>query len=190
MNAYRYAFPLFVALAGAAVACSSDDDDDNTELNQGGSGGSAQGAGGTGPTQGAGGAGGAAGTAGGGGSGGGTSQGGAGACGTPEAELAAAPAAIKAIVDERQNMPPDGMNSTIVRYDYNGEGVESVNTIVYYVPPPPMTSDATSQVLDQSGTLICEPEGGLMGNGDGRCDDFAERRSNACVVWAGGRTAQ
>ena len=186
MKAYRFALPLFFALAGAAAACSSDDDDD-TELNRGGSGGSGQGAGGTSVTQGGGGTGGTAGTAGGGGGGGGTAQGGAGACGTPEAELAVAPASIKGIVAERQSLPPDGTGSSIVRYDYNGEAVEGTNTIVYYVPPPPMTSDFNTQLFDQSGTLVCEPEGGFMGNGDGRCDDFAGNRSNPCIVWAGGR---
>jgi hypothetical protein len=184
MKASWYALPLFVALAAGSsfAACSSDDDD--PELNQAGSGGSGQGAGGstaagTGGAAGAGGAGGAGGEAGTGGMGGaagaaGASQGGAGACGTPEAELAAAPQFIKNAVANAMGKPDEKFLGDFARYDYE-------NAVVYYVPP--RSGDFKSQLYSKNGELICEPDGGIAPMPDERCPDFAESRTNPCVVW-------
>jgi uncharacterized protein DUF6970 len=180
MNAYRYALPLFLLLA---AACSSDDDDEPSVT--GGTGG----AGGSDTTQGTGGAG-AGGTAGAGQGGGGAGgAGGAGdVCGTPEAELARAPQAVKAIVDERKTFEQPSPQP-VVRYNYDGVAVNGVSTVVYYVPPPPNTSDIPSEVYTQDGTLLCQPDGGFVGGGDMKCPDFADKRTNPgssatpCVVW-------
>ncbi len=183
MNAYRYALS-FALLA--TVACSSDDDDGGGQPSAGG------GAGAGGSTA-AGGAGGGGDAGGGGGAGGGTTLGAGGACSTPEIELERAPQAIKDIVAEREASTVSGSNP-IVRYDYTGTELVGAGPVVYYVPSPPDVSDGNSGLLAQDGTLICSPDGGFTGGGDGRCGDYASKHSapppapgksagDPCVVW-------
>lgn len=62
----------------------------------------------------------------------------------------------------------------VARYDYNG-------AIVYYIPP--RCCDIYSELYDAGGVLLCHPDGGITGGGDGRCTDFLDRRRNEEIVW-------
>lgn len=77
---------------------------------------------------------------------------------------------IADIESEPVTNPP----SRIVRYQYLGQ-------TVYYRPP--RCCDFPSTLLDSSGTLMCSPDGGITGGGDGRCPDFFASRSAEHVVW-------
>lgn len=57
---------------------------------------------------------------------------------------------------------------------------------VYYVPPT--CCDQPSTLYDEDGAVICAPDGGFSGRGDGRCADFAEQRSEEHLVWSDPRT--
>lgn len=59
---------------------------------------------------------------------------------------------------------------------------------VYYVPPFPCC-DRLSVLYDSSGRILCSPDGGLTGDGDGRCADFFAARSAESRVWTDGRVA-
>lgn len=61
--------------------------------------------------------------------------------------------------------PPDAL----VRFEYRGQ-------TVYYVPPP--CCDIMSRLYADDGELLCRPDGGLSGMGDGGCPDFFDRRTN------------
>ena len=52
---------------------------------------------------------------------------------------------------------------------------------VYYVPPS--CCDVPSELYDADGNLICGPDGGLTGTGDGKCPDFFDKRSNERRLW-------
>ena len=71
---------------------------------------------------------------------------------------------------EKRNPP-----ASIQRYTYNG--VE-----VYYVPP--YCCDVPGELYNRDGSFICAPDGGITGQGDGKCPDFFRERSNEELVWA------
>jgi hypothetical protein len=54
--------------------------------------------------------------------------------------------------------------------------------VVYFVPYLPCC-DIPSQLYDREGQVICAPDGGFTGAGDGKCPDFFELRSDGQKVW-------
>jgi len=64
----------------------------------------------------------------------------------------------------------------IWRYEYQGQQV-------YYLPfARTHCCDAMSMLYDSDGKLLCMPDGGITGDGDGRCPDFSPRRSPGVLV--------
>jgi hypothetical protein len=68
----------------------------------------------------------------------------------------------------------------IARYEYRGEPV-------YYVPA--RCCDIWSTLFRVDGTIVCHPDGGLSGRGDGGCPDFLTRRTKEQIVWRDPRGA-
>jgi hypothetical protein len=62
----------------------------------------------------------------------------------------------------------------IVRYQYNDQ-------TVYYESAP--CCDQQSTLYDVKGGILCHPEGGITGKGDGKCANFDKRRTNEQLVW-------
>ena len=79
-------------------------------------------------------------------------------------------ARIKAVLGERKRNPI----TRILRYTYGGQ-------TVYYVSAP--CCDQYSDVLDTKGKLVCHPDGGITGKGDGQCPDFEKNKTNEKLVW-------
>ena len=79
-------------------------------------------------------------------------------------------ARIAEVLAERKRNPI----TRILRYDYRGQ-------TVYYISAP--CCDQYSQVYDTKGTLVCQPDGGLTGKGDGQCPDFEKNKTNEKLVW-------
>ena len=73
-----------------------------------------------------------------------------------------------------RSMPVGNPPQSVWRYQYHGR-------IVYYVPP--QCCDQFSMLFDEKGSLICAPDGGISGSGDGRCPDFIAARTNEQLVW-------
>ena len=69
--------------------------------------------------------------------------------------------------------PPFGSAHEIWRYRFNGE-------TVYYIPQP---YDSPSVLYDSDGKVICSPDGGLRGDGDGRCPTFFKKRRGGRLIW-------
>lgn len=57
---------------------------------------------------------------------------------------------------------------------------------VYYVPPS--CCDQPSVLYDAKGDVMCAPDGGMTGLGDGRCADFYQQRSDEALVWSDPRS--
>ncbi|MCC2545716.1 hypothetical protein LJY25_04605 [Hymenobacter sp. BT175] len=71
--------------------------------------------------------------------------------------------------EPKQNPPIQVMS-----YRYNGE-------VVYYVTAP--CCDQFTTLYDQQGKVLCQPDGGITGRGDGRCADFTKNRTEEKLVW-------
>ena len=79
-------------------------------------------------------------------------------------------ARIASVLAERKRNPI----TRILRYNYRGQDV-------YYISAP--CCDQFSQVLDTKGNLVCQPDGGITGKGDGKCADFDKNKTNEKLVW-------
>jgi len=51
---------------------------------------------------------------------------------------------------------------------------------VYYFPP--QCCDIPSVLFDRNCNIICNPDGGWTGGGDGRCPDFFEERTDEQLI--------
>ncbi|HTR98161.1 MAG TPA: hypothetical protein VML00_00345 [Bacteroidota bacterium] len=68
--------------------------------------------------------------------------------------------------------------SEVWQYRYGGE-------TVYFIPSP--CCDMFNYLFDASGTIMCAPNGGFSGAGDGRCTDFFRTRTNEVLIWRDSR---
>jgi hypothetical protein len=77
---------------------------------------------------------------------------------------------IDEILEEEAWNPP----AKIYSFMYNGQ-------MVYYVPP--RCCDIPSTLYDENCNIICYPDGGFTGGGDGRCNDFFDSRTDEKLIW-------
>jgi hypothetical protein len=84
------------------------------------------------------------------------------------------PAAITALIHELESQPIANPPAYLASYEYAGR-------VVYYVPP--RCCDIFGDLYDAAGKVICHPDGGLTGKGDGRCPDFLNQRKNEVILW-------
>jgi len=103
------------------------------------------------------------------------------ACGavSPSGGRAALPEAVTRLINELEAQPPANPPAFIASYDYRGQ-------VVYYLPP--RCCDIFGDLYDAEGQIICHPDGGLAGKGDGRCPDFISQRTNEKIIWRDLRT--
>jgi hypothetical protein len=86
---------------------------------------------------------------------------------------------VDELIEQFESDPVGNPPQSIWRYDYNGQ-------VVYYVPP--QCCDQFSTLYDAGGNVICAPDGGLDGKGDGKCTDFLSERNNELLIWKDLRT--
>ncbi len=96
-----------------------------------------------------------------------------GAC-TKESIPADTPACIKEKIEQMKKASVSNPPSSVWQYTFN-------NQTVYYIPP--VCCDVFSNLYDDKCNLICHPDGGLSGMGDGKCPDFFEKRKNEKLIW-------
>lgn len=77
---------------------------------------------------------------------------------------------INTIANEGAWNPP----AKVFSYEYRGQ-------TVYYIPP--RCCDIPSTLYDENCHIVCSPDGGLTGNGDGLCDDFITTRTDEKLIW-------
>jgi hypothetical protein len=78
------------------------------------------------------------------------------------------------LIQKLESAPVANPPASIYRYEYKGQAV-------YYLPP--RGYDIPSILFDEEGSIICRPDGGVMGVGDGRCTDFFDERENEKLIW-------
>ncbi len=64
--------------------------------------------------------------------------------------------------------------ASVWQYEYNGQ-------VVYFIPQK--CCDIPSLLYDSNCNLICNPDGGFSGRGDGKCKDFFEKRTKEKLIW-------
>jgi hypothetical protein len=77
-------------------------------------------------------------------------------------------------VNEYQRLPPGNPSYSIVEYIYEGQRV-------FYFPP--QCCDQRSELYDVEGHIICAPDGGFTGRGDGKCPNFLKKATNEILIW-------
>lgn len=96
-----------------------------------------------------------------------------GAC-TKENIPSDTPACIKEKIEQMKKDAVTNPPREVWQYTFN-------NQTVYYIPP--MCCDVFSELYDAQCNLICHPDGGITGMGDGKCPDFFEKRKNETLIW-------
>lgn len=77
---------------------------------------------------------------------------------------------IQQLRQEKAANPP----AKIYRYTYQDK-------VVYYLSG--RCCDVPGKLYDIDGNVICEPDGGITGRGDGRCTDFFDERTDEVLIW-------
>ena len=85
------------------------------------------------------------------------------------------PPFVLQLIERHETAPTANPPASIWRYRYKGR-------VVFYVPPA--CCDVASELYDFEGNLVCGPDGGLSGKGDGKCPDFFEQRQEEFRVWS------
>jgi hypothetical protein len=86
----------------------------------------------------------------------------------------ASPTWVTALIRKMESEPVANPPAFIARYDYKGQDV-------YFVPQ--RCCDIMSVVYRSDAAIMCHPDGGLTGKGDGMCADFFVERRNERIVW-------
>ena len=81
---------------------------------------------------------------------------------------------IKKFESDPVGNPPQ----SIWQYQFKGQ-------TVFYIPP--QCCDQFSVLYDLWGNILCVPDGGFSGRGDGRCTDFFQERKNGILIWQDSR---
>ena len=85
-----------------------------------------------------------------------------------------APQWVDQLIENFNAEPVGNPPQSIWRYEYKGQ-------VVYYVPA--QCCDMFSTLYDASGIVICAPNGGIDGKGDGRCEEFLSKRTREQLIW-------
>jgi hypothetical protein len=81
---------------------------------------------------------------------------------------------LTTLIQQLQEEKPANPPARIYRYIYN-------NQEVYYLMG--RCCDIPSKLFNLKGEVICAPDGGITGKGDGKCPDFFEKRTNETLIW-------
>jgi hypothetical protein len=84
------------------------------------------------------------------------------------------PVWVTGLITKWAGEPVGNPPQSIWRYEFKGQ-------TVYYTPP--QCCDQMGILYDAQGNVICYPDGGLAGKGDGRCPDFRTARSKEKLIW-------
>ena len=93
---------------------------------------------------------------------------------TPSATTNIYPSWIKELIAEQESGQAANPPASLTQFEYK-------NQTVYYLPS--RCCDIPSVLYDKNGNVICSPDGGLAGRGDGKCSDFFQIRQNGKVIW-------
>jgi hypothetical protein len=88
------------------------------------------------------------------------------------------PAWVDDLIAGFSGQPVGNPPQSIYSYKYKGQ-------TVYYVPA--QCCDQYSSLYSAEGILLCAPDGGFAGGGDGRCKDFWQESNDERLIWRDSR---
>ena len=95
-----------------------------------------------------------------------------------QAQQPTQPKWLQRLITRLQSEPVRNPSAKILRYTYSRRSY-------YYVPPA--AGDQFSALYSAVGKMICAPDGGITGRGDGKCPSFVRKmlssREPGRVVW-------
>lgn len=86
---------------------------------------------------------------------------------------------LQSLIASLEQQPVANPPASITRYTYK-------LAPVYYLSA--RCCDIRSKLYDSTGKVMCEPDGGITGKGDGKCDDFLAVRTDEKLVWKDSRS--
>ncbi len=93
---------------------------------------------------------------------------------TNGADILREPKWVQDLAARLQSEPVANPPAFLIRFDYQG-------TFYYYLPP--RCCDIPGALFDSEGKVMCAPDGGFTGRGDGRCPDFVRELKNGVKIW-------
>ena len=91
------------------------------------------------------------------------------------------PGCIQQKIDGYRRQPVTNPPAEVWKYSYRG-------TTVYFFPNESQVMvDGCSELVDAECNYLCAPTGCFSGNGDGRCPDFLNERTNGILIWRDNR---
>lgn len=94
--------------------------------------------------------------------------------GSCEKTETATPFCITDKIRQMEQEPVRNPPASVTQYTYNGQ-------TVYYITAG--CCDQYNELYDSNCNLLCAPDGGFTGHGDGRCADFHANKSNEKLIW-------
>jgi hypothetical protein len=96
-------------------------------------------------------------------------------------EGSASKSCIDSLKEQILNLAPRIPAATIWQYTYN-------DSVVYLVPAP--CCDQFNPLYNLECKVVCHPDGGITGKGDGKCNDFYRTANDKLLIWTDSRTAE
>lgn len=88
------------------------------------------------------------------------------------------PAWLNDLIEKEKNGPVANPHASLSKCTYRNQNV-------YYLPP--RCCDVPGSVYNDKGDVICSPDGGFTGKGDGKCTDFFNTRKDCVILWKDAR---
>jgi hypothetical protein len=85
------------------------------------------------------------------------------------------PPFVAKLIAQYKTVPPGTSPGAVWQYNYKG-------ATVFFVPRL-ACCDIMSELYDVKGNIICHPDGGIAGSGDGKCSDFLAERKYGQRLW-------
>lgn len=89
------------------------------------------------------------------------------------------PTWVDQLIHTFESEPLGNPPQSIWQYEFKGQEV-------YFIPA--QCCDQFSKLYAASGNLICAPDGGFTGRGDGKCPDFIALRTDGTLIWQDSRS--
>lgn len=86
---------------------------------------------------------------------------------------------LSSLIANIQAAPVANPPVVISRYVFQGD-------TVYFLPA--RCCDVPSTLYRADGSIVCHPDGGLTGKGDGKCPTFFAERKDEKIIWTDPRT--
>jgi len=96
-------------------------------------------------------------------------------------EISKEPEWVRDLAARLQSEPVANPPASLIRFDRAGKSY-------YYLPP--RCCDIPSTLFDSESNVMCAPDGGITGRGDGRCPDFVRELKNGVKIWEDPRNRQ